>query len=41
MPAMNGRHGRSNLILPYNLSDPRIGGREGFVDRFLHVIEND
>jgi hypothetical protein len=41
MPAMNGRHRRSNLILLYNLSDARIGGRERFIDRFLHTIENN
>jgi hypothetical protein len=41
MPAMNGRHRRSNLILLYNLSDARIGGRERLVDRFLHTIENN
>jgi hypothetical protein len=23
------------------LSDPRIGGRERFVDRFLHMIKNE
>jgi hypothetical protein len=41
MPAMNGRHRRSNLILLYNLSDACIGGRERFIDRFLHTIENN
>ena len=41
MPAMNERHRRSNLILLYNLSDARIGGRERLVDRFLHTIENN
>jgi hypothetical protein len=40
MPAVTGHCKRSNLIPPYDLSDPRIGGRKRLVDGFLHMIEN-
>jgi hypothetical protein len=41
MPAVTGHCRRSNLIPPYNLSHPRVWGRERLVDRFLHMIKSD